>query len=189
MSRERDWVEAVKKDIEVALKQQAIIVVTGFRLPYAFQVASYRGKSDELATDDPEPMRNEYQTDLLVAERLEGSKSWIPRVVIEFKFGSVTTHDALTYSAKAATHKNVHPYLRYGFVIGAYEGQVPIRLIRHGQSFDFMVTLASTKLTTRDRNRLIQLIHEEVEASRTISRVLSGKSNIKLFHRKLELRA
>jgi hypothetical protein len=51
-----------------------------------------------------------YQTDLLISERLDDGEDWTPRVVVEFKLGSVTTHDALTYSAKAATHKNVHPY-------------------------------------------------------------------------------
>jgi hypothetical protein len=105
--------------------------------------------------------------------------------VVEFKLGSVTTHDALTYSAKAATHKNVHPYLRYGIVIGGFKGPVPRRLIRHGHHFDFMMTVASEKLTTQDRDRLVQLLKEEVQASRTMSKLLLEKSNIWLLHRKL----
>jgi hypothetical protein len=49
-----------------------------------------------------------YQTDLLIAEQQAEAGRWVPRVVVEFKFAGLTTHDALTYS-KAATHKNVHP--------------------------------------------------------------------------------
>ena len=47
--------------------------------------------------------------------------------------GGVTTHDALTYSTKAATHKHVHPYLRYGFLAGGIQ-TIPGRLIKHGAS-------------------------------------------------------
>ena len=32
---------------------------------------------------------------------------------MEFKQG-LSTHDVLTYSAKATRHKQVYPYLRYG---------------------------------------------------------------------------
>jgi len=160
MSRERDWVEAVKNDIEDTLTRQGITVAIGYNLPYAFQVGSYRTSSDEPPTNRkralPEPVTvsHGYQTDLLIGEQLD-TNVWVPRVVVEFKFGAVTTHDALTYSAKAATHKNVHPYLRYGIVIGGFEGQVPRRLIRHGDHFDFMATLASRskKLSERDRGR------------------------------------
>lgn len=49
-----------------------------------------------------------YETDIPVFDRFaEGS--WIPRVVIECKLKDITTHDAITYGAKAATHRAVHP--------------------------------------------------------------------------------
>jgi len=55
-----------------------------------------------------------HETDLLVVENLDEVK-WTPRVVIEAKGnGAINTHDAITYSHKAATHRQVHPYLRYG---------------------------------------------------------------------------
>ena len=31
---------------------------------------------------------------------------WKPRVVVEAKLGSITTHDAITYNQKAATHRD-----------------------------------------------------------------------------------
>jgi hypothetical protein len=104
MSGERAWVETVKADIEAVLPRQGITVATGHRLSYAFHVASYRSRFPELANAEPEPKSHVYQTDLLIAEQLDGATGWVPRVVVEFKLGRVTTHDALTYSAKAATH-------------------------------------------------------------------------------------
>jgi hypothetical protein len=186
MSGERAWVETLKADIGNALARQNMIVETGHRLPYAVHISGYRSKAGESALIDPENIYSpRYQTDLLIAERLGTSTDWVPRVAVEFKLGSVTTHDALTYSAKAATHKNVHPYLRYGIVIGKYAGPVPRRLIRHGHQFDFMLTLASERLPAAERDRLVKLLREEVRASQRISTLLAGKSDIRLLHRKL----
>ncbi|GAI54911.1 unnamed protein product, partial [marine sediment metagenome] len=57
---------------------------------------------------------------------------------IEGKINSVTTHGAITYSQKASTHKNVHPYLRYGILLGNRKHYpLPGRLFRHGAYFDF----------------------------------------------------
>jgi hypothetical protein len=160
MSGERDWVETVKRALEGVLRRKAITVVTGYRLPYAVHVDRYKTKSSELAVRERVTTSYGYQTDPLIA-----------------------------YSAKAATHKNVHPYLRYGIVIGGYQGQVPRRLIRHGDHFDFMVTLASQKLTGLDRDRLVKLLREELRASRLISALLREKSDIWLLHRRLEVRS
>jgi hypothetical protein len=188
LAGERAWVETVKTDIEAALARQGITVQTGYRLPYAVQIASYRN-SDGSAVPAPVTRSHGYQTDMLIAEQIEGTEDWVPRVVVEFKLGDVTTHDALTYSAKAATHKSVHPYLRYGIVIGAYKGQVPLRLIRHGLHLDFMVTLASKELTATDRDRLAGVLRDEILASQTMSAMLAAKSNIWLVHKKLEVRS
>ena len=184
MSDEREWVEKVKADIEGELAGEGISVLTGYRLPYALHVPSYRGTPGK-SSSDPLPKSRGYQTDLLIAEQFEGG--WMPRVVVEFKLRSVTTHDALTYSAKAATHKNVHPYLRYGIIIGAYEKAFPKRLIWHGHHFDFMATFASEQLQAADLDRLNQLLKEEVHASRTMSTLLSRNSDMWLLHRKLEI--
>ena len=43
-----------------------------------------------------------FQTDICVCELLDGIE--FPRVVVEFKT-NITTHDILTYSAKAGKHK------------------------------------------------------------------------------------
>jgi hypothetical protein len=185
MAAERAWVETVKADIERAMAGKDIVVETGHRLPYAVFVTKYKGRPGQSAVSQPIITSHGYQTDLLIAERLD-AEHWIPRVVIEFKLGTINTHEALTYSAKAATHKNCHPYLRYGLVIGRYSDPVPQRLLRHGHHFDFMVTLASEKLTASDSKKLVQLFRKEVNASRTLESLLED-SDIWLLHRRLEV--
>jgi hypothetical protein len=184
MTTERVWVDNLRADIEEVMKSQNVTVRTAVRLPYQIYVASYAGGSAQHPSMEPP---HGYQTDLLIAEPTNSSESWVPRVVVEFKLGRVTTHDALTYSAKAATHKNLHPYLRYGIIVGGHPGAVPRRLIRHGHQFDFMMTLASAdKLTTSERDYLCELLQDELRASREMSLLLSGsKLSIKLVHRKL----
>lgn len=186
MSGERAWVETVKSDIEKALKRKNILVQTGRRLPYALHISGYPNNAGE--PDFTKPEQGElypYQTDLLILERQSDGKNWVPRVVVEFKLGDVSTHDALTYSAKAATHKNVHPYLRYGIVVGNFSRPVPRRLIRHGHHFDFMLTLGSKKLSDAHRKQLVQLLTDEVTASQELSKLYSRAIKPTLLHRKL----
>lgn len=68
------------------------------------------------------------------------------------------------------------------------DGPVPKRLVRHGHNFDFMMTIGGEKLTNTGRSQLVELIVEEVRASQTIERLLTEKADIKLLHRKLEVR-
>jgi hypothetical protein len=112
----------------------------------------------------------------------------VPRVVVEFKLGGFTTHDALTYSAKAATHKNVHPYLRYGVVIARGQARQAIssKMMRHGQHFDFMLIIEPGNLSAPDQKQLCELLKDEIRASAELERLLqSKKMNIRLVHRKL----
>ena len=81
---------------------------------------------------------NGVETDLLVFEKTDIIK---PRIIIESKINSVTTHDAITYIYKAQTHKNVTPYIRYGIMLGNRKHYpLPGRLFRHGTNFDFMIS-------------------------------------------------
>jgi hypothetical protein len=69
---------------------------------------------------------------------------WKPQIIIEGKLNSVTTHDTITYSQKAATHRNVHPFLRLRYVILIGNRKYfPLlgRLFRHRAHFDFMLWL------------------------------------------------
>ena len=112
--------------------------------------------------------------------------------MIETKIRNVTTHDVITYSKKAANHKAVHPYLRYGIFIGKME-HIPGRLIRHGKNFDFMLSWPSFKPSAQEENSLMKLIKKEVEASINLDEIMERRSVDKkyqqytLLHRPLVL--
>src|SRR5262249_54827732 len=134
----------------------------GANLPYANEIRFYR---DDFT---PEPVPISYETDLLVVETIEQG-TWTPRVVIECKIEGVTTHDAITYSEKAFSHKKLHPYLRYGILLGRREHYpLPGRLFRHGLFFDFMLSWAAEAPTQRELNDLLDIIIDEVDASRKL---------------------
>jgi hypothetical protein len=104
----------------------------------------------------------------------------------------VTTHDALTYSTKAATHKHVHPYLRYGVLIGDFGTSLPGRLIRHGAYFDFMAAWGSEKPTASEWAEIVDVLRDEITASRTLHALLSDsrsktRKKFRLLHRPLRL--
>ncbi len=75
---------------------------------------------------------------------------------------------------KAATHKNIHPYLRYGVLIGdrGIKG-IPGRLVRHGAEFDFMATWQGMSPTDGEWSGFLQLVKKEIEASRAMQEFLA----------------
>ncbi|HEX6750858.1 MAG TPA: hypothetical protein VF092_26460 [Longimicrobium sp.] len=163
LTGERTWVRGLVPQLQAALGEAdpALEVREGYRLPYTRQIVSYYGAEPHHQTD----MR--YETDLLIVERLSGA--WIPRVVVEAKLGSVTTHDAITYSQKAATHKHVHPYLRYGIFLGRRAHHpLPGRLFRHGTHFDFMLSWTGLEPSAEEFEQFRTLLLEEVDASRLL---------------------
>lgn len=80
--------------LETALGGRDLIVETSHRLPYAIFATSYEGKPGQFGGGEPATKSHGYQTDLLVAERLD-AKRWVPRVVVEFQLGKINTHEAL----------------------------------------------------------------------------------------------
>lgn len=186
---ENKWMSLVLSLINTKLLQKGqknLAASQGRKLPYAFEVLAY---------EDRTPTQKNmiaYETDILIYETI-GSNEWKPRVVIEGKLGSVTTHDAITYSQKALTHKNVHPYLRYGIILGNRKHYpLPGRLFRHGAFFDFMLSWKAIEPSDEELNRLITLILDEVEASRNLDEILFNSRNpnrarYTLLHRPLKL--
>ena len=133
---------------------------------------------------DPKRGYSAFQTDLCVFETVGSKSVKIPRVVMEFK-QRLSTHDVLTYSAKAICHKQVYPYLRYGFVIGTAEF-LPGRFFTHNSGMDFAVAAALF-----DHSRLHQLFAEllekEVAASRRLEQITFGDGKIHLFRSEVEV--
>ncbi len=183
---ETEWMDGICSRLDEGLKKnysrRQIQASSRRRLPYRFEISSYN-------EEKPNPgQATSYQTDLLIVEN-NSDGSWTPRVVIEGKLGQVTTHDSLTYSAKAATHVQVHPYLRYGILIGALP-YVPLRLFRHGSHFDFMITWSDELPNPDEWQYFENLIMEEIEASRQLQNFIESKrvaGNYRIVRRKLLL--
>lgn len=186
---EREWVKTIIEDIEKSLKSfnPNLRVTDGLILPYASEILCYNGS---------EPVQHHfigYETDILIFEQIDDSK-WKPRIIVETKIKSVTTHDAITYSQKAQTHKNVHPYLRYGILIGnRMDYPLPGRLFRHGQHFDFMLSWKSFKGDNSEWKTLIEILKSEYEASLILDEIIfnSRSKNREKFtslHRPLQLK-
>ena len=60
----------------------------GYKLPYSSEILKYNGN------DPIKPKFMKYETDILISEEMENNE-WKPRVIIEAKINSITTHDAL----------------------------------------------------------------------------------------------
>jgi hypothetical protein len=123
---------------------------------------------------DAEPVYHsmKYETDILIYES-KNEHLHKPRVVIETKIYSITTHDAITYSQKASTHKSVHPYLRYGIFLGGREHYpLPGRLFRHGAHFDFMLSWGGYEPEQKEWKSFKEIIKSEVIASRVLEEMI-----------------
>jgi hypothetical protein len=97
---------------------------------------------------------------------------------MEFK-GRITTHDVLTYSAKARKHKQVYPYLRYGIIVSE-ETFVPGRVFTHNEALDFCAAIADYK-GARLTEILAALLKAEVECSRRLEAIAFGKMRTHFF--------
>lgn len=173
MATEADWSRTLHQRLELELKQPTYAaqgweprIEVGKKLTYAHEISRYGADGPVLVRSAP------YQTDLLIYD-CNPKGEWIPRFVIELKTWGITTHDALTYSAKAATHKQVHPYVRYGVLIGDFGDAVPGRLLRHGAYFDFMMVWWSQNPSEAEWKDSIAILRDEISASRTLQELLS----------------
>lgn len=134
---------------------------------------------------DPKRGHSAFQTDLAVFEEVEPEVQ-IPRVVMEFK-ASLTTHDVLTYSAKARKHKQVYPYLRYGLVIGDLV-EIPGRFFTHNDGLDFAVAAASFR-QNRLHEMFADLLRDEVATSRRLESISFGKTETHVFRTEVVIKA
>lgn len=140
----------------------------------------------EIHIDVRRPVRGSsaFETDLCVFERKEISKGkglepetiQIPRVVLEFKTG-ISTHDILTYSAKAKKHKQVYPYLRYGLVASKHS-EVPGRFFTHNDALDFCAAVSD--LHEPDLSTFFEgLLSSEIACSKRLEEVVFGRARSK----------
>jgi len=118
-----------------------------------------------------------FETDLCVFEEVS-EEVHIPRVVIEFKTG-ITTHDILTYSAKAERHKRIYPYLRYG-MLASSEKTIPGRAFTHNESLDFFFAVKDLS-TEQFEAEFCSLLAAEIQASKLLQAISYSKLSTRMF--------
>jgi hypothetical protein len=163
---ENEWVSLIADRLSSEMKISSLLVGQGKRVAYAYEILHYD------SSGKPHAKSMKYETDLLISESFPGG-SVRPIIIIEAKIERVTTHDAITYSQKALAHKQVHPYLRYGIILGARKHYpLPGRLFRHGAAFDFMQSFSGFEPTDEEWKSFIKILWQEVENSRLLREVI-----------------
>jgi len=175
--KEKEWInnevihrlQSEFQKIDKRLQAQSSV-----KLPYVYEIREY-------ADEDVQDYQLSFETDICIFEINEGK--WKPRVVIEGKVKSITTHDAITYSHKAQIHKSVHPYLRYGILLGKRDHYpLPGRLYRHGAHFDFMLSWQDYNPNKEEWGNFLEIIMQEIEASHTLEEMLYNSRSPKRRH-------
>ncbi|MGD6731860.1 MAG: hypothetical protein ACPKMZ_12435 [Pleomorphochaeta sp.] len=184
--KENDWTNYIKEILQDANLGNNIFFSTLTKMPYAQEIISYN-----LDFKINKESSTSFETDLLVYEKKDSIIK--PRIIIESKINTITTHDAITYSNKAQSHKNVTPYIRYGVMLGNRRHYpLPGRLFRHGTNFDFMISFKAFELSDSEKHDFIELIKKELSYSRKIEEMIyesrhKSRKHYYILHNELKL--
>jgi hypothetical protein len=69
-----------------------------------------------------------------------------PQIILEVKYGSVSTHNVIAYSSIAAKIKSIFPTCRYYLIIGYCPASIFEKVMRHGIHFDRIINLCARKV-------------------------------------------
>ena len=128
-----------------------------------------------------------FEQDIVIYRKAENAHtSVIPYIIAEVKYESVTTHDAIVYSKKAEKIRSVYPYVRYGLILGNFRS-LPGRVIRHGESFDF-ITAIQYPFRKEPIKELRKLLLSELQTSENMESIRSSKKKITTMQKKYEYR-
>lgn len=157
---------SVFKAVASEVMGEKAVVKRGANLFYQL----YLNRTLEMAvslTKPPARGSSAFQTDICIFELLDGVE--FPRVVIEFK-ASITTHDILTYSAKAGKHKKIYPCLRYG-LLASELASIPGRFFIHNENLDFFIAAKKYSDEAKIKSFVKKLIEKELEISRILEQI------------------
>jgi hypothetical protein len=174
---------AIFEDAARAALGSKAIVKRGESLYYSLSL----DRKLSLATPDtknPKRGASAFETDICICERLGDID--FPRVVIEFKEG-VTTHDILTYSAKAGKHKQIYPCLRYG-LLAAKVSSIPGRFFTHNENLDFFIAAKEYNEPDKVKKLARDLIERELNTSRTLEDIHFGGKKVDFYSRDIVFR-
>lgn len=168
--KENDWTKSICELLQKQVLSDNIFIDVLKKIPYAFEISSF---NEEWEVDTEGFNETSFETDMVVYEKID--EKIIPRVIVEAKVGTVTTHDAITYSHKAMYHKNVIPFVRYGIMLGARETYpLPGRLFRHGTNFDFLFSFVGYEPSKKEVETFVDMLKREITYSRQIEEILSN---------------
>jgi hypothetical protein len=164
---EKQFTGLMKAELEKNLPDY--FVTSGESLTYKFFVDA-QGQLHPRTVQEPKRGQLAFQTDLMIKKKLSVvSLTGIPLVVIEVKVGRLTTHDVLTYSAKATRHKEIYPYLRYGLVVGGRK-KIDRRFFIHNTGFDFAVAVERSESISE----VTDIIEQQARAAELMLKVFEG---------------
>ena len=168
--KENEWTLSVCELLRKQDMGENVLVDVLKKIPYAFEISSF---DEDWGIEGGTFDSTSFETDMVIYENVNGKI--IPRVIVEAKVGSVTTHDAITYSHKAMYHKNVIPFVRYGIMLGNRETYpLPGRLFRHGTNFDFLFSFVDYVPTEKEFETFVDMLKREITYSRQIEEILSN---------------
>lgn len=188
---EKEWIEAVADRIRTdgqleELDGISVRVGTGAKLPYTYEVL------DSKAAETSKNRTGDYHTDLLLYDQLDDGW-WAARVVIDCILGEVTSNNALAFRARAARHKHVQGYLRYGVLIVSKNlfSVASERMFRNGDSCDFVARWSDGKANEAEWALFAEILREEVQRSRAIQELFStnqDSAKYSIVHRQLSFK-
>ena len=164
LTSRRDEEKRFTLDLQKLLQESlssAYAVRVGKSLLYKLEVdvdGQLRPKPEDLRS--PKRGQFAFETDILI-ERADPA---IPLVVVELKFGGFSTHDIITYSSKATRHKEIYPYLRYGFIVGGSDA-LSKKFLTHNQGVDFAMSIPDI---TMAGSKLVDLIKRQIGNAETL---------------------
>lgn len=164
---EEQFTNNLKKELEKDLPEYR--VTTGESLIYKFLIDA-DGQLQPKTFENPKRGQLAFQTDLMIKKAIAATQKSVPLIVIEIKFGRFTTHDVLTYSAKASRHKEIYPYLRYGLVVGGIK-KIHRRFFTHNTGFDFGIAVEKLE----NLPEVTEIVKQQLQAAELLLSVFRGK--------------
>lgn len=130
-------------------------------------VVNAKGQAEPSDVEHPVRGQLAFETDILVEQKSPS----IPLVVLELKCGGFSTHDVITYSSKAARHKDIYPYLRYGLVV-VDSRPLTKKFMTHNQGFDFALALPDV---SSHKDELIGVVRRQLESAEQLISIMQPK--------------
>lgn len=132
---------------------------------------------------DLETEEQRFETDLSIFE--DGT----PRLVIEVKHETVSTHGLMYTNDKAEKHKQVFPFLRYGLLVTSSKRNLTKKYLWHNRLLDFIYKGQQemedeADLNQQEMDELGSIIDENLQYSKEYEQILTGDSDkYSMIHR------